>query len=316
MYSPNQNDACLRNFPNPERTLDPNDAPYSATLPEALRSFRNALGYNLRYARAGSAAAKETQEGERAESFVVGEVGKKVYGSLKLERANDLIPTLDWNGARAVAEAFASVLTENYKWREATAQREAELATFASATPELEKDAVPNPPVSERLRDVMRSGARALGAFDAAALYMLNEDSTALRTTALWRLPDDRFLEPPRPLQGARAELEALLGSAVVLNDEELAEIWRAPEIFPCSVCIPIISDAAILGVLWFFANKTHKIGARETEILDLVARRVVDELERKDVVFARKAPRKTNARDVEDEELKKWIDDVLGAND
>ena len=99
-------------------------------------------------------------------------------------------------------------------------------------------------------------------------------------------------------------------------NDEELAEIWRAPEIFPCSVCIPIISEAAILGVLWFFANKTHKIGARETEILDLVARRVVDELERKEVVFARKAPRKTNARDVEDEELKKWIDDVLGAND
>ncbi len=316
MYSPDSKDACLKNFPNPERPLNPNDAPYSATLPEAMRNFRNALGYELKYLKAGAAQSADDAREELVENFVVGELGKKVYGNLRLARTKGVQPQVDWQRARAITEALASVLTENYKWREAAAQREAEIACLATVEPESESCEDELAPVAERLRDVMRSGARALGGFDAAALYMLNEDTTALRTAALWRLPDDRFLERPRSLQGARAEVEALLGSAVVLNDEELAEIWRAPEIFPCSVCIPIISDSAILGVLWFFANKSRKIGSRETEILDLVARRVVDELEKNDRRMALK-PRVNRAeREFDDEELKKWVDDILGAND
>ena len=299
------------------------DPSFETTLPETLRIFKNALGYDLRFERkrAKSDSTNGEKRGEaddvspleRTARFEVGEPNEKIYGELRLSRCEDEYPKVEWASARALASALATTIGENYRWRDAVVDREAKLASFTSLFPEAKNCACSQiPSVGIRLREALRSGAKALGDFVAAGLYLLDDDTTTLRTTAVWRLPEERLLDPPRPLRGARAEVEALLGSAVVINDDELAEEWKAPEIFPCSVCIPIISDSLILGVAWFFSNANHKLGARETEILDLVGKRLVDELERDCERIRKRRDERRRDNGADDEELERWIDALL----
>lgn len=325
MLSDNSHDATLREFPNPAPLFDHSDAPSTASLHEALRVFRNVAGYNLKFLRPGSKealldpsliAGRRDDESisplERVASFPIGERGRRIYGSLKLSRDMATCPRLDWDAASALAEALASVIGESYHWRDELVEREGELAAVA-----VDGNAIyqANPSVSSRLRDVLRSGANAIGGFSAAALYLLDENTTVLKTRAVWGLPDDRYLEPPRRLAGSRAEIEALMGHVVTINDDYLAEEWNAPESFPCSVCIPIVSEATLLGVAWFFADEKHEITPREIETLDLVAWRIVDELEKESLRIRRLASHETSKEPEEsnvDVELREWVEAVL----
>lgn len=319
MHPENHDDTTLRAFPVPERLFDENNAPRVGYLTEALRIFRNVAGYELRFIRAGSREAilnpsvMETRRDDesvspfkRIATFPVGATGIRVYGVLRLSRDKKICPLVDWDAACSLASLLSAMLAENSLWREELARREGELAALTIESDE-ENKSCSN--VSDRLRDVLRSGAAALGGFCAAGLYLLDPATTVLKTRSVWGLPEDRYLEPPRPLKGARAEVEALLGSAVTLNDDYLAEVWRAPELFSCSVCIPVVSETTILGVAWFFSDERHTIGSRELETLDLVAWRLVDELEKESALIERRprADKKREARRLSDEETSKW---------
>lgn len=323
MLSDNHDETTLREFPNAAPVFDQCDAPSAGSLHEALRIFRNVAGYDLKFVRTGSREAlldpsivegrrdEDVSPLERVASFPIGEPGRRVYGALKLSRNREVYPKVDWDAACSFAELLASMLAENYLWRDELALREGELAALVVDDPAA---VAPKTSVAARLRDILRSGACAIGGFSAAALYLLDEKTSSLKTRAVWGLPDDRYLDPPRPLRGARAEVEALMGSAVTLNDDYLAEVWKAPESFACSVCIPVVSETTILGVAWFFADEKHDIGAREIETLDLVAWRLVDELE-KEAASIRRRPRPAISPEQEaeaDRELRQWVDEVL----
>lgn len=322
MFPENHDDATFREFPALEGAFCQDDAPALGAVSETLRVFRKIMGYDLRFVRS---TARETQindenDGEtasvdRVESFPVGELGARVYGTLKLSRTPGVYPRVDWDDARRLATLVAALLAENCRWREALALREGELAALAVDVPQRK---LTRAQISTKLRDVLRSGARALGDFSAAALYTLDDDTTSLKTRAVWGLPDDRYLDPPRPLRGARAEVEALLGSAVTLNDDYLAEEWKAPESFPCSVCVPVASDTTMLGVAWFFSDRRRELGARELETLDLVVCRLVDELEKESKSLLERARRvpKTEKSQMENHELQKWVDTILGTDE
>lgn len=289
MNPENFSDRSFRDFPVKKKWCDPNDVPFVGSLPETLRVFRKVAGYDLRFFRAGSSENNdfggdgETLENapetsEKVLRVPVGDPNVKIFGALVLRSAPDLEPRVAWSNAVALTEALATTLGENYRWRTELVAREAELAVVA--TPNAETTDESAGPVS-RLRDVLKTGAKALGGFDAAALYLLDDETTSLKIRALWGLPTDRFLDPPRPLRGARADVEALLGSAVVLNEAYLAEAWKAPEDFDCSLCVPVASETTILGTLWFFSDRKRDIETRELETLELIAGRIVAELEK-----------------------------------
>lgn len=287
MKSENFSDRSFRDFPVKKKSCDPNDVSFVGSLPETLRAFRKATGCELRFFRAGSAEnsvaqndeplAETARSVERVERIPVGDPNVKIFGALALRETPDEPPLVPWPAAVALAEALATSLGENYRWRAELAEREAELA---AATPNVEP-VDSSARLATRLRDVLKTGAKALGGFDAAALYLLDDETTRLKIRALWGLPTDRFLDPPRPLRGARADVEALLGSAVVLNEAYLAEAWKAPEDFECSLCVPVASETTILGTIWFFSNQKQEIETRELETLELIAGRVVAELEK-----------------------------------
>lgn len=287
MNPENFSDRSFRDFPVKKKWCDPNDVPFVGSLPETLRVFQKVAGYELRFFRAGSsendsadgqAFENATKTAENVVRIPVGDPNVKIFGALVLRSLPNVEPLVPRATAVAWAETLATTLGENYRWRAELVAREAELAVDATPNAEPSEESVQ---LASRLRDVLKTGAKSLGGFDAAALYLLDDETTRLKIRALWGLPTDRFLDPPRPLRGARADVEALLGSAVVLNEAYLAEAWKAPEDFDCSLCVPVASETTILGTLWYFSNQKREIETRELETLELIAGRIVAELEK-----------------------------------
>ena len=181
---------------------------------------------------------------------------------------------------RHLASAIEELIGEHLKTQNALWQREAELAAAVPVVlrPDERRQ------LACRLQSVLRGGAEAVGC-QAAALYLLDEATTTLKLRASWGLPRERLAEPSRPLRGALADLEAMLGHAVVLEDTGLFQQWNPPEDFPAAACVPVATPTTILGTLWFFCNSRRDFNDRETNILEVIAGRLASELEREILV-------------------------------
>jgi hypothetical protein len=166
---------------------------------------------------------------------------------------------------RALAKSLASLLNDTQRLRYEVWRREAELAAGVPVTrrPDDQQH------LAERLTAVLQAGTQAVGC-QAAGLYLLDEATTQLKLRAAWGLPDDCLLAPPRPLRGAIADLEALTGHAVVLDDTALLPHWHCPENYPAAVCVPVSSPSIPLGTLWVFCESTRDFSPQETNLLEL----------------------------------------------
>ena len=168
------------------------------------------------------------------------------------------------------------MLGELIETRHALWKREAELAAGVPLIPHEDEQEH----LAAQLEAVLRAGAQAVGC-QAAALYLLDEATTELKLRSSWGLPFDRLTAPARPLKGSIADLEALLGHAVVLDDTNLMCQWRVPEDYPAAVCLPVSTPTILLGTLWFFCEQRRDFDERQTEILEVVAGRLAADLER-----------------------------------
>lgn len=179
-------------------------------------------------------------------------------------------------GIRGVALGVGGLLAEVVQLRRALWQREAELAAGVPVMVPAEEDQH----LARRLTAVLQGGAQAVGC-QAAALYLLDEATTSLKLRAAWGLPAARLVDPPRPLKGALADLEALAGHAVVLEDTALLAHWRSPEAYPAAACVPVSTATVPLGTLWVFCDHVREFSAIQTNLLEIVAGRIASDLER-----------------------------------
>lgn len=190
-------------------------------------------------------------------------------------------PSMPLSLAQKLAEAAGPLLGELAAARRALVAREAELA--AGVPVKLKPD---EPHLAERLEAILKGGAQAVGC-SAAAMYLLDEATTALKLRAAYGLPATRLLDPPRPLRGAIADLEALAGHAVVLEDTQRLPHWKSPESFPAAACIPISSPSMPLGTFWVFADAPRDFTDEQTNLLEIIAGRLAAELERETLISA-----------------------------
>lgn len=191
-------------------------------------------------------------------------------------------PRLPLEQAGLLAGAIGKLWSELAATRGALAQREAELA---ANVPISVREGDDGPSLSERLEAVLRGGAEAVGCH-AAALYLLDPGTTELKLRSCWGLPHKRLADAPRPLRGSLGDLEALLGHAVVLTDNQLFDHWKVPERdFSSAVCVPVSSATIPLGTLWFFCHAPRDFSDPQTNILEVVAGRIVGDLERETLV-------------------------------
>ena len=237
---------------------------------QLARSFAQASGWELRLggpmAETGEVWSSPIDDGDREPS-----------SKLSLLAAEEpALSRLPLEQVRPLALALANLLSEQARLRNALWQREAELAAGVpvAARPD---DAVH---LAERLAAILKGGADAVGC-QAAGLYLLDETTTNLKLRAAHNLPHGRLLEPARPLRGAMADLEALMGHAVVLEDTAILSHWKCPENYPAAICVPISGSSAPLGTLWLFADQNRDFTSEQTNLVEIIAGRIAADLER-----------------------------------
>jgi serine phosphatase RsbU (regulator of sigma subunit) len=254
-------------------------------LASLCKAFERATGWQLRYQQFGS------ELGEAWSAPVAGHHGRSM-GRLALfpapppaaakGKTADVQPAVELTTARPLALSLASLLAEINRLRHALWQREAELAAGVPVS----SRPGDGPHLAERLESVLKGGAEAVGC-PAAALYLLDEATTSLKLRAAFGLSKDKLLAPPRPLRGAVADLEALVGHAVVLEDTAILPHWRCPEDYPAAVCVPVSSPTVPLGTLWVFSDVPRDFAPEETNLIEIVAGRLAADLEREMLLAA-----------------------------
>ncbi|MCE9603465.1 MAG: GAF domain-containing protein [Planctomycetia bacterium] len=179
--------------------------------------------------------------------------------------------------ARNLASALADIVAELMRTQRALNEREAELAAGVPLIPHPKAERH----LAERLEAVLQSAAQAVGC-RAAGIYLLDAGTSELKVRAQWNLPAERYLDAPRPLRGAMADLEALAGHAVALEDATLFDHWNLPEPnFEAAICVPIASPMELLGTLWVFADEKRAFTDQEVNLVEICAGRVAADLER-----------------------------------
>ena len=249
-----------------------------ASLPSLKQAFEEVTGWSLKYCR----GSKPIHPTEYAWSAPANPGVGATLGHVQLSPVRSASAASDpppGPVCRLVA-AIDGLVTELLTTQQALIEREAELA---AAIPVVIRSDERNH-LARRLRAVLRGGAEAVGCH-AAALYLLDEATTTLKLRCSWGLPRDRLARPPRPLRGALADLEAMLGHAVVLEDVALFQQWNPPEIFASAACVPVATPTNILGTLWVFCNARRDFNDRETNMLEMVAGRLASDLEREILV-------------------------------
>ncbi|MCY2984232.1 MAG: SpoIIE family protein phosphatase [Planctomycetota bacterium] len=158
---------------------------------------------------------------------------------------------------------------------ETVRRQEAELATGMGVTSHSDRGRE----TADRLESILESVARSVGAV-AGALYMLDDDTSSLKMRACIGLPKSRLSDPARDLPGSLADLEALLGNAVLLTDIEMMPNWPSPEDFASALVVPVGSTTMPHGTMWFWSDKPRSYSATEVEVANLAAGRVMSEIE------------------------------------
>ncbi|MDR1958619.1 MAG: GAF domain-containing protein [Planctomycetaceae bacterium] len=263
-------DKHLRPFPVEQEIALSEETPYFGAFPELSRVFRKVTGYHL------SLLPNDEFQDEYCAIFPVSAGCGECECCVGLQRSltsTSLIPEKD---VTALAKSVADLLGETYSWQHELQVREAELASHIQLTFHLQKDYG----LSERLTRILKTGAELIQCC-AASLYLLDHETSYLKLRSCWGISPERLLAPPRPLNTSLSDLEAMLGHAVILNEEFLYEKWNTPEAFETSVCVPISSTTTIHGTLWFFAANKRSFSDTELGLMEIVAGRIAVELER-----------------------------------
>ena len=85
----------------------------------------------------------------------------------------------------------------------------------------------------------------------------------------------------PRPLEDAVADVEALAGHAVVIENTELRSHWRVPHACQAAMCVPVATATTILGTLWMFRKFAADFSLEEQNLAEITAGRLASDLDR-----------------------------------
>ena len=249
----------------------------AADLSEVCGAFERVTGWSL-YNLTGDAKPKEVEVlwSAPVDPSADGRPGHLRVGVAIASGEAATEGKCDLTAAADLATAIARLWRDLQTTRKALREREAELATGVPVAPQPESERR----LADRLEQVLRGGAEAVGCH-AAALYLLDAGTTELKLRSSWGLPADRLTAPARALERASADLEALAGHAIVLENAAEYREWNLPENFPAAVCVPVSTATTPLGTLWLFGKACRPFSDAEVNVVELAAGRIAADLER-----------------------------------
>lgn len=179
------------------------------------------------------------------------------------------------SAAHEMEEAFGLLLNALGETRTQLRRREAELAASIPVV-SVDED---GKHLAERLDAILRGTTEMLQC-SGAGLYLLDETTTALKLRSHFGLGDAALLQPPRPLEESMADVEALSGHAVVIEDVRPSH-WQVPEKSKSAMCIPVSSATSLLGTMWVFSDEVRDFTPTEQNLAEITAGRLASDLER-----------------------------------
>jgi phosphoserine phosphatase RsbU/P len=184
-------------------------------------------------------------------------------------REDEATPVVGRIAATRLANAASNLTEQVLRTRECLRQREAELASSAAMIGVEYDGKVSADQIEQSLTDAMEACK-----CDAAALYMLDEDTRYLKTRSVVGLPSERLENPPRELRGSRGDLEAMVQDVVTIDNMTAGSIdtWNSPEPFAAGICVAIKVDDIPIGTLWLFRETITEFSGAESAVARLVA--------------------------------------------
>ncbi|MGH7139648.1 MAG: hypothetical protein ACREHD_28240, partial [Pirellulales bacterium] len=205
-------------------------------LDKLCRAFEQATGWPLQ-CRPGGAPLSEPNLVWSAPAAAAADNREQLRVGVAIDQ--EATPTGQSNGSDLqasvdLAAAIGELLSDLAHARQTVWKQEAELAAGVPLSPRIDERHL-----AERLQASLRAAAQS-AAVDAAALYLLDESTTYLKLRSVWGLPQERLLSPPRELSRAAADLEALLGHAIVLDEVANQSAFTPPEPAAAAICVPV----------------------------------------------------------------------------
>ncbi|GIW96746.1 MAG: hypothetical protein KatS3mg111_0079 [Pirellulaceae bacterium] len=185
-------------------------------------------------------------------------------------------PVVAEDDAWTLLEQIDALVQQLAQAEQALEKQEAQLATNIGVS--ISADETDR--LTERLKHTLQQAILQTGS-DAGAIYLLDDTTSELKMRCVSGLPVSRLAAPARPLRGAMADLEALLGHAVLIENTALAPEWNCPEDFAAAICLPIGSPTMPHGTLWLWSNHVRDFSTMDIEIGKLAAEKVLVEIER-----------------------------------
>jgi serine phosphatase RsbU (regulator of sigma subunit) len=177
--------------------------------------------------------------------------------------------------ATALLNSIELLVARLERAENAVRQQQAQLATEVSITRSQDDDLE----MADRFESILESSCRSIQA-TAAAIYLLDDATSELKMRACWNLPIDSLMAPARTLRGSLADLEALLGNAVLIEDTACSPNWPSPEDFASAIVVPIGSVSMPHGTIWFWSDRRRNYHVTEVEVANMASGRVMGELE------------------------------------
>ncbi len=179
------------------------------------------------------------------------------------------LPTVSKSAATRLAESAERLAEELRSNRDALRRQEAELATRASIL----SNQSDHTRLADCIEKTLADAAAACGC-DAAAMYLLDDNTEYLKARIVFGLPPKRLEDEARSLRGSRGDLEAMVQGVVTIDDLTAGSIdtWNCPEPFAAGICASILSDDVPIGTLWLFANEPAEFGMAEAAAARLAA--------------------------------------------
>lgn len=104
---------------------------------------------------------------------------------------------------------------------------------------------------------------------DSAALVLLDDSTATLMVRAQAGLP---LYVAARSLADATADLEALCGHAVVLENDRAVRLWQPPAECRAAVCVPVSTSVSPVGTLWLFCDTPRFFSDAQVNEAELAA--------------------------------------------
>ena len=134
--------------------------------------------------------------------------------------------------------------------------------------------------LTSRVQAILNNGVDVVHA-SAAALYMIDDNTRHLLLQVPSTLGAVSNWEYKRQLKSAHADLKALTGHVVTIQNPERMKHWNAPTEFPSAVCVPVVDGMVPLGTLWFFFEEENAGNEHVTKMAELVGSHIESELNR-----------------------------------